>query len=50
MSGPSWPRKKEVTADWMRQPEVLGTAVGLDSSGNTSLLVYIDQDAKMPAK
>jgi len=38
--------QKEVTADWMRQPEVLGTAVGLDSSGNTSLLVYIDQDAK----
>lgn len=35
----------EVTADWMRQPEVLGTAVGLDAAGNTSLLVYVDQDA-----
>ena len=36
----------EVTADWMRQPEVLGTAVGLDATGNTSLIVYVDQDAK----
>lgn len=35
----------EVTADWMRQPEILGTAVGLDGAGNTSLLVYVDQDA-----
>lgn len=35
----------EVTADWMRQPEILGTAVGVDDSGNTSLLVYVDQDA-----
>jgi hypothetical protein len=38
--------QKEVTADWMRQPEVLGTAVGLDAAGNTSLVVYVDQDAK----
>jgi hypothetical protein len=38
--------QQEVTADWMRQPEVLGTAIGLDTSGNTSLVVYIDQDAK----
>jgi hypothetical protein len=37
--------QQEVTADWMRQKEVLGTAVGLDASGNTSLLVYVDQDA-----
>lgn len=37
--------QQEVTADWMRQSEVLGTAVGLDASGNTSLLVYIDRDA-----
>jgi hypothetical protein len=36
----------EVTADWMRQPEVLGTAVGLDTTGNTALIVYVDQDAK----
>lgn len=37
--------QQEVTADWMRQPEILGTAVGLDASGKTSLLVYVDQDA-----
>lgn len=36
----------EVTAEWMRQPEVLGTAVGLDAAGNTSLVVYVDQDSK----
>src|SRR4051794_21956590 len=34
-----------VTADWMRQPEVLGTAVGLDAAGNVALVVYVDQDA-----
>jgi hypothetical protein len=38
--------QQEVTADWMRQPEVLGTAVGFDAAGNTALVVYIDQDAK----
>lgn len=38
--------QREVTSDWMRQPEVLGTAVGLDESGNVSLVVYVDQDAK----
>jgi hypothetical protein len=38
--------QQQVTADWMRQPEVLGTAVGLDAAGNVSLLVYVDQDAK----
>lgn len=35
----------EVTGNWMRQPEVLGTAVGFDASGNTALVVYVDQDA-----
>jgi hypothetical protein len=38
--------QQEVTADWMRQPEVLGTAVGIDAAGNASLVVYVDQDAK----
>jgi hypothetical protein len=38
--------QQEVTADWMRQPEVLGTAVGIDAAGNTSLVVYVDQEAK----
>lgn len=37
--------QKDVTADWMRQSGVLGTAVGLDASGNTSLVVYVDQDS-----
>ena len=37
--------QQQVTADWMRQPEVLGTAVGLDTSDNTALVVYIDRDA-----
>jgi hypothetical protein len=37
--------QQEVTADWMRQPEVLGTAVGIDASGNTSLVVYVDQES-----
>ena len=38
--------QQEVTADWMRDPTVLGTAVGFDAAGNTSLVVYVDQDAK----
>lgn len=37
--------QQDVTADWMRQPEILGTAVGIDDAGNTSLLVYIDQES-----
>ena len=37
--------QQEVTADWMRQSEVLGTAVGLDAAGNTALVVYIDRDS-----
>jgi hypothetical protein len=35
----------EVTADWMRQPEVLGTAVGADANQTPLLLVYVDRDA-----
>ena len=35
----------EVTANWMRQAEVLGTAVGLDETGKPALVVYVDQDA-----
>ncbi|PYJ10875.1 MAG: hypothetical protein DMF06_04805 [Verrucomicrobia bacterium] len=37
--------QQDVTADWMRQPEILGTAVGIDDSGNTTLLVYVDQES-----
>ena len=35
----------EVTAEWMRRPEVLGTAVGLDAAGAPALVVYLDRDA-----
>jgi hypothetical protein len=35
----------EVTGNWMQQPEVLGTAVGLDAAGKPALVVYVDQDA-----
>ena len=35
----------QVTANWMLQPEVLGTAVTLDNSGATALLVYVDRDS-----
>jgi len=37
--------QKEVTADWMQRPEVLGTAVGIDANGTPALTVYIDRDA-----
>jgi hypothetical protein len=35
----------EATADLMQQPEVLGTAVGLDNAGSPVLTVYVDRDA-----
>src|SRR3954451_22377907 len=38
--------QKEVTADWMRQPEALGTAVGLGPAGNVSVVIYVGADAK----
>ncbi len=37
--------QNNVTAQWMRQREVLGTAVGLDTAGKPALMVYIDRDA-----
>ncbi len=37
--------QQEVTAEWMRRPEVLGTAVGLDAAGAPALVVYLDRDA-----
>jgi len=42
--------QREVTDDWMRQSEILGTAVGLDGSGRTSLAVYVDRDAPRAAQ
>src|SRR6266513_5708422 len=35
----------EVTPDLMRQPEILGTAVGVDAAGTPVLTVYVDRDA-----
>jgi hypothetical protein len=35
----------QVTPDLMRQPEILGTAVGVDGAGTPVLTVYIDRDA-----
>src|ERR1700716_857265 len=37
--------QREVTDDWMRHPEVVGTAVVLDGAGKPALGVFIDQDA-----
>jgi len=34
-----------VTPDLMQQPEVLGTAVGVDANETPALLVYVDRDA-----
>jgi hypothetical protein len=42
--------QREVTAAWMRQPEVLGTAIAVDSSGATALVVYVDRDAEKAAE
>jgi hypothetical protein len=42
--------QREVTGEWMRQSEVLGTAVGLDGSGKTTLAVYVDRDAPRAAQ
>jgi hypothetical protein len=42
--------QREVTANWMRQPEILGTAVAVDNNGATALAVYVDRDAEKAAK
>jgi hypothetical protein len=35
----------EITSDLMRQPEILGTAVGVDTTGTPVLTVYVDRDS-----
>jgi hypothetical protein len=35
----------EVTSDLMRQPEILGTAVGVDTAGTAVLTIYVDRDS-----
>lgn len=37
--------QSEVTSDLLRQAEILGTAVGLDTAGTPVLTVYIDRDS-----
>ena len=37
--------QSQVTSDLMRQPEILGTAVGVDAAGTLVLTVYVDRDA-----
>ena len=37
--------QSQVTSDLMRQPEILGTAVGVDAAGTPVLTVYVDRDA-----
>ena len=38
--------QQEVTTDLMKLPDVLGTAVGLDATGEPALVIYVDQDGK----
>src|SRR5262245_28385669 len=38
--------QNKVTHEMMKQPEILGTAAGLDASGAASLVVFVDKDAK----
>ena len=42
--------QKSVTPDLMELPGVLGTAVGLDDSGQTALVIYVDQDSPSRAE
>jgi hypothetical protein len=42
--------QQEVTAEWMRQPEVIGTAVSLDANGRPALAVYVDRDSARAAE
>src|SRR6266513_6164825 len=37
--------QNQVSSDWMRDRTVLGTAVGIATSGMPALTVYIDRDA-----
>ena len=40
----------EITGNWMRQSEVLGTAVGLDNNHRPVLAVYVDRDSARAAQ
>src|SRR5262249_37223764 len=38
--------QNKVTHEMMKEPEILGTAAGLDESGAASLVIFVDKDAK----
>jgi Trypsin len=40
----------QVTSDLMQQPEILGTAVGVDTAGTPVLTVYVDRDSANAAE
>ena len=42
--------QRDLTPDMMKLPGVLGTAVGLDDSGQTALVIYVDRDAPTRAE
>src|ERR1051326_1287141 len=42
--------QKVVTPDLIKLPGLLGTAVGLDDSGQTALVIYVDQDSPARAE
>src|ERR1043166_7571299 len=37
--------QNEITPQLLQRPEILGTAVGVDTSGNPLLSIYIDRDS-----
>ncbi len=42
--------QRDVTRDLMRQPEILGTAVGLDDQGEPALVVYVNRKSAAAAE
>src|SRR5436190_16722952 len=38
--------QNKVTHEMMKEPEILGTAAGLDASGAASLVIFVDKHAK----
>src|SRR6266540_3648664 len=42
--------QKSVTAALMKQPGLLGTAVGLDDNGGAAMVIYVDRDSPSRAE
>src|SRR5262249_30102097 len=38
--------QNKITHEMMKEPEILGTAAGLDESGAASLVIFVDKNAK----